>query len=175
LRAKRQNERQNTGGNMTQENQPVKFKLLKPALSSFGARFWSKVNQLNEGDCWEWLGTKRGGYGLFKLNKRHQQATRVAYQLTHGPLLSHLELDHLCKNKGCVNPAHLEPVSHRENVLRAEGPTSINAKKTHCISGHPLDGFNLYRSPNTGSRQCRTCTNISRKKYKLNHKKGTIQ
>lgn len=140
------------------------FKLLKP-VKDFSERFWKKVDRRSSEECWSWLGTKRAGYGLFKLSNRHQQATRVAYQLTHGPMSKSLSLDHLCRNTWCVNPNHLEPVSHRENVLRGIGPTAINAKKTECIHGHPLSGSNLYRNPTNGGRFCKTCLAASKKKY----------
>jgi hypothetical protein len=65
-------------------------------------------------------------------------------------------LDHICRNRACVNLAHLEPVTNRENVLRGIGRTAINARKTHCKRGHPLEGENLKR-PSDGSRQCKTC------------------
>src|SRR5438105_7122344 len=100
----------------------------------FSERFWSKVDRGGDADCWSWLASKdRDGYGFFCVSKDRpdDRAYRVAYRLLVGPIPNGLELDHLCRNPGCVNPTHLEPVSHRVNVLRGQGPSAINARKTH--------------------------------------------
>ncbi len=70
-----------------------------------------------------------------------------------------MTLDHLCRNKACVNPEHLEPVTQKENVLRGVGPTAINAKKTHCIRGHEFNEQNTIFHPRTNYRTCRVCKN----------------
>jgi len=87
--------------------------------------------------CWEWTGNMRKGYGRFSLTvayktKRDVPAHRVAYETFIGPIPDGLQLDHLCRNKGCVNPKHLEPVTCRENLLRR--PYSVNAKKHKRVS-----------------------------------------
>jgi hypothetical protein len=73
-----------------------------------------------------------------------------------GPVPDGLELDHLCRNPGCVNPDHLEPVTHKENMLRGFNPSATNARKTHCHKGHFFDAENTYIAT-TGARRCRTC------------------
>jgi hypothetical protein len=89
-------------------------------------------------DCWEWTGTKeRMGYGQMRYQRRMAMAHRVAYMLFVGPIPEGMELDHLCRNRGCVNPDHLEPVDHRTNILRGVSPSAADARKTHCINGHP--------------------------------------
>lgn len=120
-------------------------------------RFWSHVDQ--GGDCWEWDGAHdRQGYAITGKRFGTTRAHRVAYILTVGPVPSDLVMDHLCRNRGCVNPAHLEPVTARENLLRGETLNAINAAKTHCPRGHELAGDNLipYRLAR-GLRECKTC------------------
>jgi hypothetical protein len=96
-------------------------------------RFWARVDKT--GECWEWMGARSNGYGQTGRGSAH----RAAYMLTKGPIPVGLELDHLCRNRGCVNPAHLEVVSHRENVMRSPiAPPALNARKTHCVRGHAL-------------------------------------
>jgi len=114
-----------------------------------------------DGACWEWTGTKNGGYGQFSKplsspGSKMMGAHRYGYERFIGPIPAGLSLDHLCRNRGCVNPAHLEPVSHRENVLRGVGPTAVNAAKTTCPRGHELLGKNLFLYAD-GRRECRKC------------------
>ena len=109
--------------------------------------------------CRVWSGALTLGYGRVKAGKRIQLAHRVAYELFVGPIPSGLHLDHLCRNRACVNPEHLEPVSRRENILRGTGPTAANARKTHCVHGHSLDDAIAMN----GSRVCRTCKNAARR------------
>lgn len=124
-------------------------------------RFWSKVD--TSGDCWPWLGSKNPlGYGKFWLDGSLRKAHRVAYEWCVGPIPDGLHIDHLCRNPSCVNPAHLEAVTHRENVLRGIGPAAKNAIKTHCKNGHEFTPENTYRwegKPN--KRVCRTCQVVS--------------
>jgi len=120
-------------------------------------RFWSSVLAVE--NCWEWLGSRDGwGYGAFFADGRYIGAHRYAYQLRRGDIPKGLTLDHLCRNKGCVNPDHLEPVTLRENVLRSENSASVNAKKVVCIHGHS-DWLPRPSPPGRVWRYCRTCGN----------------
>lgn len=112
--------------------------------------------------CWVWTGHLRGnGYGGFRVDGRDEYVHRYAYRQMVGPIPLGFQIDHLCRNRLCVNPAHLEAVTQRENLLRGEGWSGRNAKKTHCKRGHALSGENLYFSPNRPTqRQCRLCTQI---------------
>ena len=83
-------------------------------------------------------------------------AHRIAYEKANGPIPAGMQIDHLCRNRACVNPSHLEAVTQRENLLRGTGTPAKNAAKTQCKHGHPFDATNTYVKPN-GSRQCRAC------------------
>lgn len=118
--------------------------------------FWSKVRQ--SGDCWLWTGGKvGGGYGRFYINAKRILAHRFIYELLIGPIPAELELDHLCRNRPCVNPFHLEAVTRRVNILRGETIPARNAVKTHCNYGHSLEDSYIGLD---GSRHCRPCTRI---------------
>ena len=130
-------------------------------------RFWNKVKKTNY--CWTWIACKNiCGYGLFNLNGKIIGAHRISYELVNGSIPKGLELDHLCKNPLCVNPDHLEAVTHRENLLRGETSASINAKKTHCIRGHEFTPENTYL--NQSKRRCKICDQEYHKKYGILHK-----
>lgn len=117
-------------------------------------RVLAKVVKADNG-CWLWTGGQARGYGLISVNGRTGRVHRVLYEHYHGSVAG-LDLDHLCRNTLCVNPEHLEPVSHRENVLRGESFSAANAAKTHCVHGHPFDAENTrYRA--NGQRDCRAC------------------
>lgn len=123
-----------------------------PAKTPELVRFLTKVS-LSDG-CWEWRGHRgRGGYGYMRRSAtgRPGHAHRAAYELFVGPIPTGLHLDHLCRNPGCVNPAHLEPVTPHENALRGE-----RATRTHCEAGHEYTPDNLFRGP-YGDRRCRAC------------------
>jgi len=124
-------------------------------LSKLSAKFWSHVIPEPNSGCWLWDGSLRDGYGLFRVESygRVTNAHRVAYQLCVGPIPEGLILDHLCRMRQCVNPAHLEPVTNSENIARGE--TGItNRSKTRCPAGHPYTTVN-----SAGSRVCYPCSN----------------
>lgn len=116
--------------------------------------------------CWFWEAYKSpDGYGRLQVPGMGQLAHRVSYLVFVGPIPEGTSLDHLCRNRACVNPAHLEPVSWRENILRGEGVAAHRARQTHCKRGHEFVEENVYRFPN-GRRGCRTCrAESSRRRY----------
>ena len=114
--------------------------------------------EVREDGCWQWTGSiDRNGYGSFWFNKTMALAHRVSYELKVGPIPEGMQLDHLCRNRSCVNPAHLEPVTARENTHRS--PITF-ANKTHCPKGHAYDEANTYVRPSDGRRRCRTCMGL---------------
>lgn len=130
-------------------------------------RFWVKVNRSGPppvgrdelGPCWLWTGyVDTTGYGKFRYDGVTGLAHRYAYELLVGPIAEGLHLDHLCRVKACVNPAHLEPVTPRENVLRGEAPAVALHHKGVCSRGHPATDENVYRRKSTGRIvYCRPC------------------
>lgn len=115
--------------------------------------------------CWIWQGWKNPeGYGSATVRgtsagRKTRLAHRAIYEILVGPISDGLQIDHLCSTRSCVNPAHLEPVTARENTLRSNAPTAINARKTHCPKGHPYDEANTYVWKRGGSthRRCKAC------------------
>lgn len=95
-------------------------------------RFWSKVSRRGEGECWGWTGSRVKGYGRFHYHGRDRMAHRVAFEWSGGVIPDGMVIDHLCRNRGCVNPAHMEVVTVTENTLRGESFSAVNARKTHC-------------------------------------------
>jgi hypothetical protein len=118
-------------------------------------RFWPKVDA--EGDCWEWTASKFfDGYGMFWGPDGHMRAHRFAWETLVGPIPDGLQIDHLCRNRLCCNPDHLQPTTHRVNVLRGEGPAAVNARKTHCKRNHEFTPENTAER-SEGGRRCRQC------------------
>lgn len=137
-------------------------------------RFWEKVNKDGPipvhrpdlGPCWIWEGQRvNSGYGMTRwwVGKGHSNASKLAhrmsYELTKGNIPVGKQLDHLCRNRICVNPDHLEPVTNKENVLRGDGLCAENARKIVCKRGHPLTAENVYTNPRN-MRTCRTCSRM---------------
>jgi hypothetical protein len=122
-------------------------------LASASDRFWAKVEQA--GDCWRWsAGLTADGYAAFYLNGAMAYGHRVAYLYLVGVPPTGLVLDHLCRNRWCVNPYHLEPVPNAENIRRGRG--GCNREKTHCPRGHSYTPENTRVRP-SGWRICREC------------------
>lgn len=124
-------------------------------------RFWSRVDKLSDpGGCWLWVGSlKPDGYAQTKVaDKANVLVHRLAYTLCVGPIPAGLTIDHVkergCTHRHCVNPAHLEPVTFRENMRRTS--------RAHCSKGHKLTLDNVYVRKN-GSVRCRTCAMQNRK------------
>jgi hypothetical protein len=134
-----------------------------PSRKGIEGRLWEKVSPDPNCGCWFWTGatsSRRLGYGTIYANGRHQPAHRVSYELFVGPVPVGLELDHLCRVPCCVNPDHLEPVTHQENTRRGTAGKvagALQQAKTHCPSGHPYTPENTYYRAN-GHRECRECS-----------------
>lgn len=112
------------------------------------------------GECWVWLSTTSpSGYGVFQAFGRQHRAHRFVYEMLVGPIPDDLTIDHLCCNKLCVNPDHLEPVTNAENIRRA------GERVTHCRQGHEYTPENTYRHPQRGTRSCRTCRNTRSRNF----------
>jgi len=138
--------------------------------SQYIGRFLKKV-QVLENDCWQWQGGKNTkNYGRFTYDDKLQPAHRFSYLYFYNEIDKTLTIDHLCKNHSCVNPLHLEQVTLKENILRGNGVSVVNSKKTHCPKGHELYGDNLYVWKN--ERRCKECTRIRCKEYQRKLRRG---
>ena len=123
-------------------------------------RFLNKV-RVSDSGCWEWTGfVKPNGYGNIAIHNKPRYTHRTIYEYYYGNIDSNLTIDHLCRNRRCCNPNHLEQVTTKENLMRGNGLASQNAKKTHCPQGHEYNHQNTYTHPNTGFRSCLTCKKI---------------
>jgi hypothetical protein len=123
-------------------------------------RLFAKLIVDPDTGCLIWTGAWAGpGYGQIMINRRQQYVHRVMYELFAGPIPDGLVIDHLCRNRRCAAPAHLEPVTQRENILRGEGLAAQQVRRTQCPYGHPYDEANTYRfGVGLRKRGCRACT-----------------
>ena len=127
-------------------------------------RLFRKTRKRPDG-CWEWTGSKGScGYGHMRVSGRTVSVHRIAYNELVGPIPDGLTLDHLCRNRWCVNPEHLEPVTNRENVLRGVNPPAQNHRKQKCLKGHPFD-----LTPG-GRRGCSVCRCQRTQAYRKRHR-----
>lgn len=121
------------------------------------SRFWAKVDR--NADCWEWRGPRNAkGYGRFHASGASEMAHRTSVRLDGRDIPNGMEVDHICRNRGCVNPSHLRVVTHRENLLSGDTLAARAAAKTECRHGHPLSGDNMV--VRSGRRRCRECARI---------------
>jgi len=124
--------------------------------SRLPGRWWNLV-QLGDSGCWEWKSAaEKRNYARFQVGGKMWLSHRYAYHVLIGPIPDGLVIDHLCRNPPCVNPAHLEAVTHRENTLRGNGACAVHARKTQCPRGHPYDEANTRMI--AGGRTCWICT-----------------
>lgn len=120
-------------------------------------RFSSRIRRDESSDCHHWTGPlDKDGYGSFYLRRRNRRAHRVAWYNMHGEIPEGMVINHICKNRACVNAQHLQIVTVAENTLKdSVTVAAINARKTHCPRGHPYD--RVYRSGKRYQRYCSIC------------------
>jgi len=149
------------------KNAPHRFSTLQ--------KFWFYLGKQPVDGCWLWpKGKHSGGYGLLyrsvKKGDKYTASTtyvhRFAYENLVGPIPEGMTIDHLCRNRACCNPKHLEVVTNKENILRGLGAAAVHARQTHCVWGHEFTQDNTYVRAN-GGRQCNICRlQKSRARYK---------
>lgn len=126
-------------------------------------RLWSKAEATPNG-CWNWTSClDRHGYGSVRYQGATRLAHRVAYVVTHGEIPKGLTIDHICRNRQCINPAHLEVASNTENMLRGMSPAARCARSQICVAGHPFSVENTY--VHNGKRWCRKCAAARSRAY----------
>lgn len=134
-------------------------------------RFLDKI-RVDEFGCHVWTGAlSEKGYALFQVNRTTKKAHRWLWTQVRGPLPPGLELDHTCRNRACVNLDHLEPVSHRENVLRGATLAAANAQKTHCPNGH---SYTTVVEGGRTRRRCETCARKAKRAYKKRQREARL-
>jgi len=151
--------------------EPVLISTFEGIPHEYQARFLRRV-QINENGCWVWRGNThpKNGYGRFWLYRHTDRlAHRLAYVWSGGTIPDNLVIDHLCRNRACVNPAHMETVSNAENVMRGESVWAINARKTHCVRGHEFTPENTWVSKKN-ERHCRECSRIRKREARARRK-----
>ena len=133
------------------------------------ASFWERVSL--RGECWMWIGAiGTSGYGLFKFNGRTELVHRLAYSTLVDAIPEGLHIDHLCRVRCCVNPAHLEPVTCGENTRRSTAPEAARRRHaliTHCPRGHEYSAENtsIRRGRGCEERQCKECRRAEGRLY----------
>lgn len=129
-------------------------------MKSLSERIEERTSPEPNTGCWLWTGAVGDhGYGTISVNDTTRLAHRLAFEAAKGPIPSGLQIDHLCRQRMCVNPQHLEAVTHRENGIRGVGACAFNARKTHCVNGHEFTAENTCQRKDTRhvTRQCVAC------------------
>lgn len=142
------------------------------SFERFQRQIWPRI-KVTDNLCWEWRGgTNNHGYGRFSISHKKRALVHRFVYLVFRPIPEGLTLDHLCRKPNCCNPAHLEPVTQRINILRGNAPSAMHARKTHCPKGHPYSGENLrfIVKGNGLGRYCRECNAAHGRTYKANKK-----
>ncbi len=132
-------------------------------------RFWEKVQLDTASGCWLWLAyVDECGYARLRAGRPGRKGHRVAFEATRGVIPAGFEIDHLCRTRSCVNPNHLEVVTHAENVRRSNHP---HAPKVACKRGHVFSAETTYLSMRHGRqvRQCRICTIERNRAWRASH------
>lgn len=141
---------QNTGSPTALRGHPVAARPIRERLRE-------RIDTTAAGGCWLWTGTLTDkGYGTVSYNAQTQYVHRLMYELERGTIPDGHEIDHLCRNRACCNPAHLEPVTGAENVRRGISPSTLFNRTGRCQRGHILAAVGVYVSPK-GHRMCRGC------------------
>jgi len=132
-------------------------------------RFWKFV-RVSKAGCYEWLGSvSPQGYARISVAGRPELAHRWVYETFVEIIPKGMVVDHLCRNRKCVNPEHLQIATHRENMLCGTGMAARNKNKTHCVRGHAFDSVNK-----NGHRFCRKCARIRAKQRHIRRKAGNV-
>ena len=134
-------------------------------------KFTSKYKVMDNG-CWNWHATSTDGYGVFSHGKRHVRAHRHSYELFVGKIPPGLTIDHICRNRLCVNPQHLRVLTIKENVLIGVSPSAINMVKDRCYKGHEFTVDNTsFAKDRHGNRTWRICKECQRIKASIKYYK----
>lgn len=138
---------------------------------SYEEMYRAKIRVNEATGCWEWTGLMNGtGYGSHAGTCAH----RFSWSLKNGPIPKGMQIDHLCRNRACSNPDHLELVTAQENNRRSNSASARNHEKTHCPAGHPYEGDNLYVRPD-GKRDCKACKQIAQDRWRERHHEHYIE
>jgi hypothetical protein len=132
--------------------------------------------KINENGCWIWQHSKQNqGYGVSSFQGKKMLAHRLSYMERYGEIPNGKSLDHLCRVPACINPDHLEPVTHRENIMRSpSAAAALNARKTHCKNGHEYTPENTYTRQRKGRMPERDCITCRNKRNASRTKKTTV-
>ncbi len=123
---------------------------------------------VSENGCWQWIKCKSRGYGRILVKRENCRAYRVAYELWRGPIPKGMYIDHMCRNRACVNPYHLRIVTLLQNVMENSlSAGALNQAKTHCPQGHPYSGSNLRLWKDKKGRTMRICKECDNARHRV--------